>query len=367
MFAEVFLPFQWSSAIIWAMAGALPLIRGYFRSPGGWSFSLFAFSLATFALLESLLNPGLSPEQALLILRLSGTVSTLAIFSFFFFAKWIALSRRREDILLAIPAGAMVVLIWMSMTVTVDTTAWGFSAEEAFPIYVIWLSTLYLFASVSLLILWRGASKYKEDFARGYGKIMAVATSFTALLIAGLIVLILAGPQWRNLLSSILIVPGFALLLSLAPLTSESITTLVRKAAKARGEILHSFLIYHGGTLIASRSLKGHSLPDEDIFSAVLDAIQRFMNTSLPMLGTGWLDAIDYGELKILTHRGEYCFLVLVTSGREDDLLRGEMREVLRRFEERNVEVLVRWDGDAESPMGAADAVGFFFDLDKVF
>ncbi len=79
------------------------------------------------------------------------------------------------------------------------------------------------------------------------------------------------------------------------------------------------------------------------------------------------MDAIDHGDLKILTVRGEHCFLVIVTTGREDDLLKGEMREVLRRFEERNRSVLTNWDGDIDSPIGAADVVGFFFDLDKVF
>ncbi|MCJ2520643.1 MAG: hypothetical protein LN412_06845, partial [Candidatus Thermoplasmatota archaeon] len=120
------------------------------------------------------------------------------------------------------------------------------------------------------------------------------------------------------------------------------------KHISPRCEIIHVFLVYIGGSLIASRSLEGQTVPDEDIFSAVLEAIQRFVKITIPAFGKGWLDAIDHGTLKILLERGKYCFLVLVTTGNQDDQLRGEVRDVLRRFEERNVEGLEQWNGDPD-------------------
>ncbi|MEE9601328.1 MAG: hypothetical protein V3W22_06495 [Thermoplasmata archaeon] len=139
------------------------------------------------------------------------------------------------------------------------------------------------------------------------------------------------------------------------------------KHISPRCEIIHVFLVYIGGSLIASRSLEGQTVPDEDIFSAVLEAIQRFVKITIPAFGKGWLDAIDHGTLKILLERGKYCFLVLVTTGNQDDQLRGEVRDVLRRFEERNVEGLEQWNGDPDTLMGHGDVVSFFFDLKKVF
>lgn len=141
----------------------------------------------------------------------------------------------------------------------------------------------------------------------------------------------------------------------------------MRRLVRTPQEILHVFLIYRGGSLIASRSLEGHSVADEDIFSAVLEAIQQYTRTSFPLLGGRWLDAIDHEDLKILTERGRHAFLVLVTTGREDDLLRGEMRDVLARYEARNDESLARWDGNPDSTAGAQAAVNFFFELDQLF
>ncbi len=271
------------------------------------------------------------------------------------------------DLLLALPTLPVALLVFFALSSSAYLGPWGFVPERNPVVFAVWLAYLFGYSVAALYFLWRGARKFRGIADREYVIFTAINSSLAAVLIAGAIVLISMGESGSPLVSSVLLVPGIVLTLFLAPVTPELLNGFLRKATRARREILHAFLIYHGGSLIASRSLDGHSLPDEDIFSAVLEAIQRFMNVSLPVLHGRWLDAIVHGDLKILTERGRHCFLVLVTTGREDDLLRGEMMDVLRRFEERNSSALAKWDGDVSSMTDATAAVDLFFDLDQVF
>jgi hypothetical protein len=370
MTREIYMAAQLASASVWTIASLLPILKRTIRSPAGWTFTLFASSLAVYAIVDFFYLRASAAEEALLLVKVRSITVTLTALFLLLFSKWLVFKRKRSDLLLTVPSAAMLLVAWTSVTVSTVPTPWGFSPVRDMSFYVPWILYLYSYSLVGIGYLARGSSDLKRGFSAEYVKAVSFIVSIAGVLIAGLvgnIIFTLMGAQRAPLFSSLLVIPGVTMLIFLMPVTREGISNYVRKVIRSGSQVLQAFLVYHGGSLIASRSLDAHPAVDEDIFSAVLEAIQRFMKVSFPALGTGWLDAIDHGDLKILLERGRYCFLVLVTSGREDDLLRGEMKDVLARFEERNAKLLERWNGDPEELEGAREAVNLFFEMQKVF
>ncbi len=356
-------------ALVWGVVGILPVLRKTLKSPAQWTFVLFAISVSVYCILDMLNLLSSTGEQTLLFVKARGVTLTVSALLLLVSAKWLTFERKRSDFLLVVPAGALAVLAWSFMTVSVIAADGGFVAERDLTFYGPWLLYLHAYVIAGLYYLVRGLKNLPKEYPSDRGKAISLLITVAVIILFSHPGRIVPGVlEVRAVpLSSLLFIPGAATLVFLMPITRESLTHFVRRVTRSNDEILHTFLVYHGGSLIASRSLEGQSVPDEDIFSAVLEAIQTFIKVTIPPFGRGWLDAIDHGDLKILTERGEYCLLVLVTTGREDDLLRGEMRDVLGRFEERNAEVLVEWQGDPDNLSGHEDVVSFFFDLNRVF
>ncbi len=309
------------------------------------------------------------PAEALAYVKGRGISITIAALLLLLFSRWLLHRRRGLDVLLVVPTAVMSVFSWSFITVSVTPTDWGLAASRNMTFYIPWIVYLCGYATAGLLYLLRGSKDLKEEYKVGYFQAVAIIVTLAAVLFAGLlgnVLFALLGTPQIPLLSSLLFVPGLAVLSFVVSLTRQGISSYVKRDVTRKNDVLHAFLVYSGGSLIASRGLDGLPVADEDIFSAVLEAIQSFVKVSLPAFD-GWLNAIDHGDLKLLAERGTHCFLVLATSGREDDLLRGEMRDVLSRFEERNVEALARWDGDPDSLKGAQEVVSFFFEMHRVF
>ncbi|NIN69536.1 MAG: hypothetical protein GTO63_33615 [Anaerolineae bacterium] len=366
MTEPIILVAQGASAGVWGLVAAIPILRWMAKSPAIWSLSLFALSLALYALLDlvhSLALPGIEADY---LVSAHSSALTMAALFLFFFSKWMNFQRRKNDLIWAAPTVAVIALIWLGIIGSPAADSLGIGPAFYGP----WGLYLAVYTAPGLVTLSRGAKFLRKDSIVRYLKILATILSIASVFLVALINAIfeVTLPSGRiPLLSVLLFIPGAAFLLFFAPISDRDITRYVKRAAVARHQILHAFLVYQGGSLIASRSAVGQSVPDDDIFAAVLEAIQRFMKVSLPTFGGSWLDAIDHGDLKILLERARHCFLVLVTTGREDDLLRGELRDVLTRFEERNTVELDDWKGDPEELEGARDAVNFFFDMDRVF
>lgn len=365
---NLYLAGQLFSAVVWAAVGIIPVFRKTIKSPAAWALSLFAGSIAVYAVLSMLSDVASVAGDAILLVKARESTLTVAALLLLFFGKWSISQRKRSDLLLTIPAAGMLLLNWTAITTSVTAAASGLTIERNLAFYVPWIVYLHLYATVGLLYLIKGVGELMRDYRSQYGKVIAVIVSvLVVLVVSHLGSLPAVKDEGLPHLSSLLFVPGLSFLVLVVPVTRESLTSFVKKGAASRNEILHSFLVYHGGSLIASRNREGQAVPDEDIFSAVLEAIQRFVTVSIPAFGGSWLDTIDHGDLKILMVRGAHCFLVLVTTGREDDLLRGEVRDVLNRFEERNAEALEHWNGDLDVLSGPQETVSFFFDLRKVF
>lgn len=133
----------------------------------------------------------------------------------------------------------------------------------------------------------------------------------------------------------------------------------------SKNQVLYAFLVYEGGILLASRSLDAQPAVDEDIFSAALEAIQRFVKVTFPVFGSKRLSAMNYENFKIILERGKCCCLVLVITGAEDGPWRRMMKEALNGFEEKNAEVSGAWAGDLDALRRAQETVDVLFKNDS--
>ncbi len=169
-------------------------------------------------------------------------------------------------------------------------------------------------------------------------------------------------PPFSTLLFFVAVVVSY----TLYPAGRERISEVVRRFRARHYEIREVFLVYQDSTLVHSKSRSRGSV-DQDLFSATLDVIQNFMRTSFPILRGSSLKTIEHGDLRIIIERGRYCYLTVVLSGEENDLLRRQMRDELLAFEAANADVLRNWRGVPEEAMGADEALERLFEPAELF
>ncbi len=128
------------------------------------------------------------------------------------------------------------------------------------------------------------------------------------------------------------------------------------------------FLVHHSGILVAhaTRRLK----PDQDdaVLSAMLVAIQGFVQESFKDEADARLKEIAFGNRRILLERGEHLLLAVVVAEDVDvttsdlERTRGEMHEVIMVVETKYRDVLEEWDGFVERFRGARDIISRIFE-----
>ena len=91
------------------------------------------------------------------------------------------------------------------------------------------------------------------------------------------------------------------------------------------------------------------------------------MRTSFPILAGKSLKTIEHGDLKILIERGHYCYLAIILTGEENDLLRRQIRDELLAFEQINGDVLARWQGVQEDAQGTGEMFRRLFEPPEMF
>jgi Zn-finger nucleic acid-binding protein len=156
-------------------------------------------------------------------------------------------------------------------------------------------------------------------------------------------------------------------------------TNLARNVAIARSESIGDldtedpvideiFLVHHSGILVAhaTRRLK----PDQDdaVLSAMLVAIQGFVQESFKDEADTSLKEIAFGSRRILLERGAHMLLAVVVADDIDvdaedlERVRGEMNEVIMVVEDQFKDVLAEWDGFVERFRGARDIIARIFE-----
>jgi Zn-finger nucleic acid-binding protein/translation elongation factor EF-1beta len=127
------------------------------------------------------------------------------------------------------------------------------------------------------------------------------------------------------------------------------------------------FLIHTSGILVAHATRRLKPDQDDTILSAMLVAIQGFVQESWKDETDTTLKEIAFGNRRILLERGNYMLLAVVvadddTLGTEDiERTRGEMNEVVLVVESQYKDVLEEWDGFVERFRGARDIISRIF------
>ncbi len=127
------------------------------------------------------------------------------------------------------------------------------------------------------------------------------------------------------------------------------------------------FLIHNTGCLIAHATRRLKPDQDDTVLSAMLVAIQGFVQESFKDDADATLREIAFGSRRMLIERGEHVLLAVVLGeegevGPEDlDRTRGYMSEVVLAVESTYREVLVEWDGIVERFRGCRDIIARIF------
>jgi Zn-finger nucleic acid-binding protein len=127
------------------------------------------------------------------------------------------------------------------------------------------------------------------------------------------------------------------------------------------------FLVHDTGTLIAHATRRLKPDQDDDVLSAMLVAIQGFVQESFKDEMDTTLREIVFGNRRIILERGDHVLLAVViaeeveVSVEDMELTRGEMKEVVISIESEFWEVLEEWDGFIERFRGARDIISRIF------
>ncbi len=148
---------------------------------------------------------------------------------------------------------------------------------------------------------------------------------------------------------------------------SESMTPLLpfREALKSGGldylfaegfpRIEAVYLLTHDG-LLMKQIIRKETRLNPDLFAAMLVTVGNFVKESLSnLLGEGKegaLNTLGYENYRILIESGKTTNLVVVLSGRENEFLINEMREVFEKLNKHYGYLLSKWDGTQESIRG---------------
>lgn len=310
-------------------------------------------------------------SQATLAVRLGMTYLTSMALFVLVFMKAFQSRVHRRDAAFTLPSAAMLWVCWNGLVRGVRVAPWGWRSDfdpvyfGAFVVYALF------YVGLGLLHLYKVTKVLSGENPRVWTKARGLFFMFLIMVVMGASTNVLfdsIGIGIPPLFSSLLLVPGSAVLWLLSPLTKDRVAVFIRRWKARAYEMRHAFLVYQNGTLIASNSAGGDStMVDKDIFAATLDAIQTFMRTSFPLLRGKWLKTIEHGEFKIILERGQKVYLAVVISGEENDDLRRKMRDAVTAVEIQNLATLMDWSGVPDDVKGAKAALGSLFRREDVF
>jgi predicted ATPase/predicted regulator of Ras-like GTPase activity (Roadblock/LC7/MglB family) len=115
------------------------------------------------------------------------------------------------------------------------------------------------------------------------------------------------------------------------------------------------YLVTHSGLLIKEVMRKETKL-HPDIFAAMLTTVANFVKESMSMLSGEdkevALNTLGYEEYRIIIESGQDMNLVAVLTGRENEFLISDMKEILKEVEAKYGSDLKDWDGDENKSEG---------------
>ena len=91
---------------------------------------------------------------------------------------------------------------------------------------------------------------------------------------------------------------------------------------------------------------------DEDILAGMFVAVQEFVKDAFAGDESEVLKRMDYGDKKVLIHRGGYVILAVFISGQESKSLLQKMDDFVVDVEERYSAFIKKWSGKLEEFTG---------------
>jgi predicted regulator of Ras-like GTPase activity (Roadblock/LC7/MglB family) len=115
------------------------------------------------------------------------------------------------------------------------------------------------------------------------------------------------------------------------------------------------YLVTHSGLLIKD-VVRQETRLDSELFSSVLTTLSEFASQSLSTLigegQEGTLNTLGYENYRILIESGKNTNLVVIISGKENEFLINDMREIFLGMNKKYGNVLEDWDGDRDKVAG---------------
>lgn len=107
------------------------------------------------------------------------------------------------------------------------------------------------------------------------------------------------------------------------------------------------YLLTEAGTLIYHSSNLEPSGVDSDIFGSMLTAVRMFIEDSFSRTGDS-TKSFHYGDSRILIEEGSGFFLVVIGEGEGVSGVRDEMKQSVKKIDERFGNAIASWNGDVD-------------------
>ncbi len=363
------------SILVWFSLAALQVVRDRIRTWTERFFLLACVFTGLYALSDLVFFNAGSKDLAQIAASASVTSITFAAVFFFLFTQVYIARMRRWLFALLLPPLLLVPIIWTVMVSDVvrdptDPTSLfvGVFNRPAFGAWLVVIVSYSWIGIVNVVRLYRIVKAQSPALAR---RVLGVLVTLATVFVLGLGTNGYLGATQNTAIpppfSSLLVIPGFSALLILYPVKRERVSEVMRRFKAKKYRIDRGFVVYNDGTLVGSAGAPGQGEIDRDLFSATLDVIQNFMRTSFPLLAGKSLKTIEHGDLKILIERAKYCYLAVVLTGEENDLIRRQMRDELLAFEQINRDVLARWRGVQEDAVGTQEMLARLLSPPEMF
>lgn len=354
-----------STVVVWWGLAAYQVYRDRYRTWTEAFFLLACLFAGAYAMADVVFFTAPTVDGATLAAMISFSVLTLSVLFIFLFALVFYTRMRRAYWITALPAVALIALVWTSLVVEIKVFP-GYPGPPWIgdwnkTVFVVWVVGSIGYAVLAAYFLMR---TYREVA----GQTTKLRRRMLGLLISALLAVVIGtftnamrgffgGLDFLPLFSTGLVFPGIVSLITLSPLSTERFSVAVRRWKSSRYDIKAAFVIFQDGTLIGAKVRPGEKIIDQDLFGATLDVIQNFMRTSFPGL-RGSLSHIKQGDYTLVVERGKFAYLTVILQGEENDQLRRHMRDILLHYERDNSPVLSAWRGMPSEAIGTESMLG---------
>lgn len=115
------------------------------------------------------------------------------------------------------------------------------------------------------------------------------------------------------------------------------------------------YLLTHAGLLI-KEVVRKETVLNPDIFASMITSVGNFVKESLSKLSgeekEGALNALGYEDYRILIESRKNSNLVIILTGKKNEFLINDMKEILSKVLKEYGNVLAEWDGDEKNVRG---------------